>query len=39
MEFSYTRVLYCVTLMFPGDFEITRNTHLTKTAGVCYYSQ
>ena len=39
MELSYTHVLYCVILKFPGDFEITWNTHLTKTAGLCYYSQ
>ena len=39
MELSYTHVLCCVILKFPGDFEITWNTHLTKTAGLCYYSQ
>ena len=39
MELSYTLVLYCVTLKFPGDFEITWNTHLTKIAGLYYYSQ
>lgn len=28
-----------VMLKFPGDFEISWNVHLTKTAGLCYYSQ